>query len=357
MTYILNLARALADSHQVSIATPGSSRLYRYAKQVPSLNVIDQRYTSRIPRMIPEVRQLRRLLIEENYDLIHVNGSADHRNVMFASRGLSKPPKVVWTKHNDHPVSSFGNYLRARWATDHVIAVSSYIHGMLEHSHYALLPQTTVRHGIDTSRFSPASEAERDRQRRMLFGNEHAGLVVFGSSGGTDYDKGWLDLLTAIVELPQNQQRMCRVIVAGAPLKQDKLDLIDQLGVSDLVVFPGLIDDVRPVFAVCDVGFVLSYREALSYACREALASGLPTLVSNVGGLPENIEDGVDGWIVPPKAPEAILTVLKAIFSAPDRVKQMGTAARQKSESEFALTPFVERTLAVYEQTLAAGIR
>lgn len=352
VTYILSLAKALSHTHQVSVATPASSRLYRYAKQLPEINVVDQRYTSRISHMIPEVRQLRRLLIAGQYDLIHVNGSADHRHVMFAILGLAKQPRIVWTKHNDHPVSSFGHRLRARWATNHVIAVSSYILGMLEHSHYASLPQSTVRHGIDTARFFPASETEKDRQRRTFFGDDHSNLVVFGSSGGTDYDKGWLDLLAAIALLPEKLRCRCRVIVAGAPLKQDKIDRVDALGVSDLVVFPGLIDDVRPFFAACDVGFVLSYREALSYACREAMSSGLPALVSNVGGLPENIVDGVDGWIVPPRAPEAITTVLTAILSDSLLVKKMSAAARQKSESEFALLPFVDRTLDVYKQTL-----
>lgn len=353
VTYILSLAKALSAAHQVSVATPASSRLYRYARQIPGLNVVDQRYTSRISHMVPEVRQLRRLLKEERYELIHVNGSADHRHVMFAIRGMVKPPRVVWTKHNDHPVSSFGHWLRARWATNHVIAVSSYILGMLERSHYASLPHSTIRHGVDTGRFSPATKTEKDQQRRAIFGDNHSELVVFGSSGGTDYDKGWLDLLAAIALLPQELKRRCRVIVAGAPLKQDKIDRVNQLGASELTFFPGLIDDVRPLFAACDVGFVLSYREALSYACREAMSSGLPTIVSSVGGLPENITNGVDGWIVPPKSPNAIAKVLTAILSDPELVKRMSAAARQKSETEFSLPPFVEKTLSVYEMTLA----
>lgn len=357
VTYILGLATELSQCHQVSIATPGTSRLYRYARRVPALNVIDQRYSSRLFSMLPELKQLHRFLAKEQFDVVHVNGSADHRHVMLACRGLKKRPKIVWTKHNDHPVTSFGHRLRARWATDHVIAVSSFIRGMLDDSPYALLPQTTVRHGIDTVRFSPPAENERQQQRNSFFGPGHASLLVFGSSGGTDYDKGWLDLLTALTLLPEEQRRMCRVIVAGAPLKSDKVDLVTRLGVSDLAVFPGLVDDVRPLLAACDVGFVLSYREALSYACREAMATGLPTLVSNVGGLPENIEDGVDGWIVPPKAPEAIATVLSSILSRPGLVKQMGAAARKKSESDFAMTPFVERTLSVYRSVVTDTVR
>lgn len=352
VTYILDLAKALSRTHQVTIATPGTSRLYRYAHDVPEVTLLNQRYSSRIFKMFPEIRQLRKFLVAGQYDVVHVNGSADHRHVMLACIGLAKKPKIVWTKHNDHPVSSLGHRLRAQWATDHIIAVSSYVRNMFDGSAYASLPQTTIRHGVDTLRFSPPSEEEREEQRRALFGPDHSDLIVFGSTGGTDYDKGWLDLLAAVALLPQEQRNRCRVLVAGAPLKQDKIDKINELGVSELVVFPGLIDDVRPVLAACDVGFVLSYREALSYACREAMATGLPTLVSDVGGLPENVENGVDGWVVPPKAPDAILKVLTSIMSTPDMVRKMGAAARQKSSTEFALQPFVEETLSVYEQAI-----
>ena len=120
--------------------------------------------------------------------------------------GLSHRPKVVWTKHNDHSITSFGNVLRARLATDHVISVSSFVKSMVDNSPYAALPQTVIRHGIDTRRFSPADASDRNAQRRALFGDDHHDLIVFGSTGGTDYDKGWLDLLAAVSKLPAHQR-------------------------------------------------------------------------------------------------------------------------------------------------------
>jgi len=354
VTYILGLARELSRDIHVSLAVSPTSRLHRYASQEPELTVFDQRYSSRIFRMLPEIRQLRRTLVAGDYDVVHVNGSADHRHVMLACRGLRKPPRIVWTKHNDHPVTSFGNWLRARLATDHVIAVSAYVKGMLDQSPYASLPQTVIRHGIDTARFVPVSQDEREQLRTRMFGPDHAGLIVFGSTGGTDYDKGWLDLLAAVAQLPVEDRERVRVVVAGAPLDQERRDRVEQLDATDIAVFPGLVDDVRPVLAACDVGFVLSYREALSYACREAMAMGLPALVSSAGGLPENVTDGLDGWIVPPRAPDAILPILQSILQHPDRVREMGAAARRKSETEFAMAPFVEQTYRVY-QAVTAG--
>ncbi len=127
---------------------------------------------------------------------------------------------------------------------------------------------------------------------------------------------------------------------------------VRELGMQDQVVFPGLLDDVRPALAACDVGFVLSYREALSFACREVMSLGLPAWISNVGGLPENVTDGCDGWIVPVRDPRAIAGVLRGMLADLDRIRAMGAAAREKSLREFNLARFVDATFAVYQAAL-----
>src|SRR3546814_12352895 len=99
----------------------------------------------------------------------------------------------LWTKHNDHPVQSLGHRIRARLATDQVIAVSSFVKSMLLASSYSSVPMHVIRHGIDTGYFSPLDPAEKKAMRQRLFGSGSDELFVLGSSGGTDYDKGWLD--------------------------------------------------------------------------------------------------------------------------------------------------------------------
>ena len=120
-------------------------------------------------------------------------------------------------------------------------------------------------------------------------------------------------------------------------------------GMASQVSFPGLVDDVRPWLAACDVGYVLSYQEALSFACRELMALGLPVLVTRVGGLPENVTDGQEGWIVPPRSPELIKVILQKILSQPQQLLQMGACARARAEREFGLPAFVQATLAAYQ--------
>ncbi|HEU0230501.1 MAG TPA: glycosyltransferase [Burkholderiaceae bacterium] len=353
VTYVVNLLKALAPEHDLTVATPGSSRLYRYAREVPGVEVVDLSYSSRLPRMVPEVLRLRRLLGDGRFDVVHVNASADHRHVMLACLGLRQRPKIVWTKHNDHPVRSLGHWLRAHLATDSVIAVSAYVERIVLQSPYARLPLRVIRHGVDTGYFSPPSAAQRRAWRHKTFGALADDVFTLGSSGGTDEDKGWLDLVAAVASLPSHWRDRVRVVVAGDPPRGYRKDRVEELGMAGQVVFPGLVDDVRPILGACDAGFVLSYREALSYACRETLSLGLPTLVSDAGGLPENVEDGVDGWIVPARDVPRIAKALVWMLENPAEISSMALAAREKSVNEFNLDLFAERSLYVYRQALS----
>ncbi len=352
VTYIVNLLRGLSAEHSLTVATPQSSRLFRLARLIPGIKVMDMSFSTRPSSWLGPRAQLRKLIQTECFDIVHANGSADHKQVMLALLGMLRRPRVILTKHNDHATSSFGHQIRASLATDRVIAVSDHVLGLLSDSAYRRCGPVTVRHGIDTDYFSPVSEAEKLQLRAQYLGPGLEQKIIFGSAGGTDYEKGWLDLVAAVAILPQDQRVRIHLVVAGDAPNAAKLARVSALGMTSQVSFPGLIDDVRPLLAACDAGFVLSYQEALSFACRELMALGLPVLVTHVGGLPENLTDGQQGWIVPRQDSQAIARVLTQILSAPQQLKTMGLLARTRAENEFNLKDFVARTLAVYQSAL-----
>ncbi|MBC7204162.1 MAG: glycosyltransferase, partial [Pusillimonas sp.] len=347
VTYIMSLLRSLRHEHELWLGTPAESRLFRYARGIPGVNVVDMRFTSRPLVLFREVIALRRFLQQESFDLAHVNASADHRHVMFARMGLPRPPKVVWTRHNDRRMTSLGHRLRARLGTDHVIAVSDYVARGLAVSLYGSVPCTTIRHGIDTQYYAPVDALRRATLRQRWFGDRHEELIVLGSVGGTDTQKGWLELVEAIALLPTDLRTRFRVLVAGDPPDEQRMSRVVAAGLQSACVFPGLVDDIRDVLGACDVGFVLSHFEALSYACRETMAMGLPTLVTDTGGLPENLIHGQQGWVVPVRRPEAIVPILHALVDNPQAVVEMGRAARLYSQQYFALELFCRQTLQV----------
>ena len=179
-------------------------------------------------------------------------------------------------------------------------------------SHYAGCGLRTVKNGVDVDYFTPATPEEKALSRERWLRPSQAGCLVVGSNAGTAVYKNWPDMLEAVAMLPGALRRRIVVLIAGEPPNEDRLRYVESLGMQDRATFVGLLDDVRPFLAALDLGFVLSSRlETISFACREMMAMGLPVVVSDVGGLPENVEDGVDGWVVPACAPTAVSEVLR----------------------------------------------
>src|SRR5690606_16719429 len=87
VTYVLNLLRGLKDKHEFTLASPPTGRLSKQAKEINGVRVLPGLYTNRVFTLIQEVRELRRFLARERFDVVHVNGSADHRHVMLARLG------------------------------------------------------------------------------------------------------------------------------------------------------------------------------------------------------------------------------------------------------------------------------
>lgn len=355
VTYIVNLLKGLGPEHNLTVASPGSSRLNRLASEVTGVKLVSMEFTTRPSSWLRARSMLRALLKKECFDIVHVNGSADHKQVMLALLGLKQRPKVIFTKHNDHPLKSFGHRIRATLATDHVIAVSDYVGLNVRNSLYRHCPVTTVRHGIDTAYFSPVSAVDKTSFRMHFLGAALSDKIVLGSVSGTDIEKGWLDLVAAAAQLPEPLRSRFALLVAGDPPKPALLAEVNRLDMQSQVYFPGLLDDVRPMLAACDVGFVLSYQEALSFACREMMALGLPVLVTRVGGLPENLNEGENGWIVEARDVSAITEVLRQISDQPERLRAFGAAARRHAEHWFNLSDFASQTLAIYQQCVAAS--
>lgn len=351
-TYIVHLVKLLSLEHECHVAAPQGSLLYSKAEQIPGVHMIKQTFSSRPQQILAEICAVRQLLKSERYDIVHVNGSADQRIIVLACLGLKNRPRIVFTKHNDHKLNSLGNRLRA-CGTDRIIAVSHYVKELFKETPYKNIPIDLIYHGVDTDYFAPAHDPAKRRQRRQeLVGDHHENLILLGSTGGTDFAKGWMEMVQAIALLPHNLRDRCRVIVAGSPPPTETLKQIASLNMQNSAIFPGLLNDVRPTLGACDLGFVLSYRETLSFACRESMALGLPTIVTNVGGLPENIQHLKNGWIVPVKDPVSLSHLLSQILLDTSLQQAIGRAARETAKNDFNLALFAQNTLLCYDKLL-----
>ncbi|WP_036109483.1 MULTISPECIES: glycosyltransferase family 4 protein [Luteibacter] len=358
-TYLISLARGLSGRHEVHVAAPPGSRLNREARALAGVHVLDQPYPNglgKLPARRRARQQLSAYLAEHRFDVIHVNGSADHRLVIAAVRGLRRRPAIVLTKHNSKPMSGIGNAWRARVGTDGVIAVCDYVHRQVMASPYARCRVVTVFNGVDIDRFAPRPADTTLRAGWLAPATAEAPLLI-GSNAGTASYKGWMDLVEALASLEPAWRDRLRVVLAGGLPDAEDRRRIEALGVASQVHFAGRLDDVRPLVATLDAGFVLSWDvETISFACREMMAMEKPVLVSDYAGLPENIRQGEDGWIVPARDRHAIAAALRRLVEERDQLPAMGFAARAHAEAEFGLERFIDATEAFYRELRLATL-
>ncbi|MBO9329683.1 glycosyl transferase family 1 [Achromobacter sp. HZ01] len=351
-TYVMSLARILCHKSQVAVAAPASSRLLAEAGALPGVRAIALDFKGRPLALLGALRRLRALLRDERYDVVHVNGSADHRLCMLATVGMgARRPFIVYTQHNDRSANSLGARIRAKWGTNRVICVCSHTFRRMKQSVFRNEDLRVVHNGVDTEKCRPATRNQAAQARDSLLPASLQGRLVIGSNAGTASYKNWLDMVTAVSMLPAAQREQVAILIAGKLPEAEQMRRVEELGMSGQVVFTGLLDDVRPFLSALDVGFVLSSRlETISFACREMMAAGVPVIVSEVGGLTENVTDGRDGWVVPPADVPSVVQALSRILANRQQLARMGEEARSTALKEFSLTAFVGKTESVYRE-------
>src|SRR5262245_59543772 len=124
-TYLYTLCASLVNDHSITVAIPHSSFLAKKLQTLPSVKIISFLYKIRIYKLISLFKQIlniRKLLKNERYDIIHVNGSRDHSLIILATLFLKNRPPIVFTKHNSIKIK-WSAKIRCRFFTDAIIAV------------------------------------------------------------------------------------------------------------------------------------------------------------------------------------------------------------------------------------------
>jgi glycosyltransferase involved in cell wall biosynthesis len=350
-TYIMTLSQEIAKYHEVTVAIPKTSLLAEQLKNCPGIQVFYSYFKPKLGRLfsvIREIKALRKLIREQDFDLIHVNGSGDHTYVILAILGLKRKPKIIFTKHNSLKLK-WGAKFRAKHFCDTIIAVSHFTRQMYSPKLQKHIPIHVVQNGVDISYFSPilGEEAIRNRQKWQIPYN----ALVFGSIAGTPQYKGWWLLCEIVAKLQARINLPIYILLAGNKPPQSFIDrYVNANGIQDQVIFTGFIEDVRSIVSCFDVGFVLSYDiETISFACREMMAMAKPVIVSDYAALPENVTDEVDGWITKAKHIDDLADHVEDIVHQRYDLVQMGKRARQKAENQFSAESFLAATLQVYE--------
>jgi glycosyltransferase involved in cell wall biosynthesis len=150
------------------------------------------------------------------------------------------------------------------------------------------------------------------------------------------------------------QQPVRAVIVGTGPLEEELRASAESLGITALVTFTGMRTDVDELLPAFDV-FVLSSRfEGLPIALLEAMGAGLPSVVTAVGGIPEVVDDGIEGILVPAGDLGAFTSALEKLLGDPELRRAMGRAAEVRA-SRLDLANAVHLTEQIYDRVLRRG--
>jgi len=344
LTYLFNGMMPLGVN--AFIAVPGVSKLNRDLKKNYPSRVFDVDFPGKpkeIVNTVKNIKKLKHIITKKQIDIVHVNGTPDHKVVMLCKWFYKLNFRIIRTKHDSFKIKQdwFANKLYGKY-TDQMIVVSRF-----QYDHVItndLQNKTTVIHnGIDLEYFQPREKSKNLIKQFNIQDKD----IVFVSVAGTALHKGWQFLVEAASRLDDELRSRIKIIVVGNSPKNEIIEqYINQFNMQDNVIFTGFIDDVREVISIADIGFVLSQYEALSIACREMMAMGKPVLISNVGGLIENINNNQDGWIIKQKSTDEAQEFLQKIEKL-DLVN-FSKLAIQKSGEKFGLRYFLDKTIELY---------
>lgn len=144
-----------------------------------------------------------------------------------------------------------------------------------------------------------------------------------------------------------------RLEIAGSgPSENELRRQCRELGIADKVTFLGWQRELESAYRRWDVFCLPSMEEGFGLAALEAMASGLPVIATSVGGLPEIVDDGVTGHLVPPSDPQALAASLRALLQDGPRRRAMATAARRRVAEEFSVDRTVRGVETLYSSLL-----
>jgi glycosyltransferase involved in cell wall biosynthesis len=306
--------------------------------------------------------RLARMMRVERPTILHTHtakaGAVGRAAALLAGR--SRPPIIVHTFHGHVLRGYFGRFwtgffrqlekLLAR-ITDALVAVSPEVRDELVA--LGVAPESkfrVIRLGIELdTRVSSDRKARAETRRVMGIPDER--FVV-----------GWIGRMTAVkrTDVVLNAFRALRdegvdavlCMVGDGPDRVAVEELAGELGIVRHCLFPGYQEEVGPFFAAFDVFVLPSGNEGTPVTAIEALASGCPVVATSVGGVPDVVDDGVDGFLVEPGTVDGLASRLGELARDTELRTRMGAAGRERMQTRYSVDRLVDDMDRLYRELL-----
>jgi len=346
--HVFNLVNRLDHSfYNVSIValSPGSA-VRKLQKAGFEVTVIDE------PDDVIATATLAAHLADARPDVVHNHmfraEIVGTKAVIALATAGHRRPWVVSTVHSSRvrAPEDLEQLRRLTPSMDRLIVVSKAIDRKVVEEGRQGAKRVLIYNGVDLERY--------DHQEPCCTLREEYGMApdspIVGVVGRLELEKGHPTLLEAwpmVLEQVPNAY----LLIVGEGSRQDALrQIAREQGIAHHVIFTGRRDDIPAITAALDVAVLPSYREAQGLTILEAMAMSRPVVASNVGGIPEMVEDGVTGLLVPPHNPPALAAALTRILIDHPFADTLARAGHDLVHDRFCVQLMVNAVQELYDE-------
>ena len=334
-----------AHGHTVALAAPTESAVARRAREHGIRVLPLHTHKALLPL---EVVRLAAWMAWNRIDVVNTHSSNDAWQAGLAAR-FSGRRILIRSRHIevDYP-NRFVSGIAYRFLPHHVLTTSQRIADRL--SGELRVPTkhvTSVATGVDLTRFKIGEDEILRRELGLSPGIALVGMISVLRSW-----KGHSTFLNAATTVLQSSQRQVHFIIAGdGPGREELEQKLSRAPWRGNVTLLGHRTDVPQVLASLDVLVLPSYaHEGIPQIILQAQAMGRAVVGTTIGGIPEVVEDGVTGLLVPPRDPTALANKILLLLNDSTLRRRLGRAARESIEKNYTIDAMGDRLLAIYGQ-------
>lgn len=291
--------------------------------------------------------KIRRHIIENRIDLLHCHQYTPYSYGILASLGLNC--EVIFTEHGRffpdrrsvkrfliNPVLSF--------LTKKITAISaSTLDALVIYENFNGKKIDLVYNGLDDARYLQPNHGD---MRKLLGISPNA--FVLGTVARLDSIKNQPLMIRALKQVKNVCPETVLVIIGDGPERNRLETMTRELQLEDSVIFTGFRTDVHRFYSVMDAFLLTSFSEGTAMTLIEAMASSLPSIVTDVGGNPEIVHDKETGFVIPSNSLEDLTAAVCRLVAAPEMGSLMGRRARLRFEQKYTVEGMVASYQALY---------
>jgi len=340
--YVFELAKeAKSRGHEVAVICGGNGTLVKNLVK-ENIQVIPLKNLKRDISIIKEIStffEIWKILNNERPDIFHINSSKMGGLGALAGR-LTRVYKIVFTAHG----WAF-NEPRPEWQKS-IIKFFAWITVLLTHTTICVSEKT----GADIADWPFVDNklvVMRNGVKEFHLLPRETTVFTVGAISELHKIKG-LDVLLKAWNKFSKKSAVNLVIVGEGEERENLEKLTRELGIEDSVLFKGFVDNARAHISDFDIFVMPSRSEGMPYSLLEAGSVGLPVIATSVGGIPEVIENGINGILVPPEDVEALFSSLLLFYENPRMRDRLGAALKETISKDFSYNEMIENTFKEY---------